>query len=193
MAEYAAAGSECQHGRLHLWPEAGHVEVLADDDRPAPVGQTGRIVPTGLLNADMPLIRYDIGDRAALLPDDGCACGRTLPLMSSVEGRHDDAIVTPDGRAIGRLDPVFKADLPIREAQIIQETWDRMRVRFVPAAAYRRADGEALVARIRDRVGPMEYVLEETDAIARTGNGKFREVLCLVDPETRPAAEARVR
>ncbi len=30
MAEYAAAGSDCQHGRLHLWPEAGHVELLAD-------------------------------------------------------------------------------------------------------------------------------------------------------------------
>ena len=79
------------------------------------------------------------------------------------------------------------------EMCIRDRDWARIRVRVVPAPGYRRADGEALVGRIRDRVGPMEYVLEETDAIARTGNGKFREVLCLVDPETRPAAEARVR
>lgn len=191
MAEIAAAAGECGAGRMHLWPDVGHVEVLADDDRPAPVGQTGRIVPTGLLNADMPLIRYDIGDRATLLPDNGCACGRALPLMSSVEGRHDDTIYTLNGRAIGRLTMVFDTDLPIYEGQIVQEDWDRIRVRVVPAPGYRRADGEALVGRIRDRVGPMEYVLEETDAIARTGNGKFREVLCLVDPETRPATEVR--
>ena len=31
MAEMVAAASECDHGRLHLWPEAGVVEVLDDD------------------------------------------------------------------------------------------------------------------------------------------------------------------
>ena len=52
----------------------------------------------------------------------------------SLAGRIDEVIYTMDGRAMGRLDPVFKARLPIREAQIVQETLDRVRVRLCPGA-----------------------------------------------------------
>ena len=181
MAEYAAAGSECERGRLHAWPEAGHIEVLADAaDAPLPDGAAGRLVATALLNADMPLIRYATGDRAALAAE-ACPCGRGLPVIAGIEGRVDDVVITPDGRAIGRLDPVFKADLPIREAQIIQETRDTLRVLYAPTDAYTPADGEALVGRIHDRVGPeMTVVLEAVDAVPRTANGKFRAVISLL-------------
>ena len=47
----------------------------------------------------------------------------------------------PDGQRMGRLDPVFKADLPIREAQIIQASLEHIRVRFVPAPEYADRDG----------------------------------------------------
>ncbi len=95
----------------------------------------------------------------------------------------DDTIVTPDGRHIGRLDPVFKADLPIHEAQIIQTTPDTLRVLYVPTAAYAPADGEALIGRIHDRVGPeMRVVLEAVPSIPRTANGKFRAVISEVTP-----------
>ena len=91
------------------------VEVL-EAGAPVPAGTVGDLVCTGLLNADMPLVRYRVGDRGALAPaDEGCRCGRTLPTLATVEGRVDDVLLTPDGRRIGRLDPVFKADLPVRE------------------------------------------------------------------------------
>ena len=188
MAEIAAAASECEQGRLHLWPEAGHVEILSDlSDDPLPAGETGRLIATGLLNADMPLIRYETGDRAAF--DDGqCACGRTLPLLRAIEGRADDVVYTRDGRAIGRLDPVFKADLPIREAQIIQEDWGVLRVLYAPTERYTAADGEMLISRIHDRVGDdMTVILEAVEAIPRTANGKFRAVISRVG---RPELEA---
>lgn len=154
----------------------------------------GRLVATGLLNADMPLIRYETGDRASVavaqdsypvrLPQDKnpvlhlCACGRSLPVLAAIEGRQDDVVITRDGRHIGRLDPVFKADLPILEAQIIQESLDRLRVLYVPTAAYSAADGEMLVQRIHDRVGAdMGVVLEAVEEIPRTANGKFRAVI----------------
>ena len=183
MAEYAAAGSDCQHGRLHLWPEAGHVEIVADDgDQPLPAGAAGRLVATALLNADMPLIRYETGDRATAAAD-ACACGRGLPVLAAIEGRVDDVIITPDGRHIGRLDPVFKADLPIREAQIIQETRDTLRVLYVPTEAYTAADGQALIGRIHDRVGgEMGVVLEAVAEIPRSAGGKFRAVISRVTP-----------
>ena len=66
MSEMVAAAGECEHGRLHLWPEAGIVEVLADDrDEPLPNGEVGRLICTGLINEDMPLIRYELGDRGS--------------------------------------------------------------------------------------------------------------------------------
>ncbi|MBP6789460.1 MAG: phenylacetate--CoA ligase family protein [Candidatus Promineofilum sp.] len=178
MAEYAAAGSDCECGRLHLWPEAGHVELLADgDDAPLPAGAAGRLIATGLLNADMPLIRYETGDRATAAAG-GCACGRGLPLLAAIEGRVDDVIITPDGRHIGRLDPVFKADLPIREAQIIQKTPDTLHVLYVPTDAYTAADGEALIRRIHDRVGGgMGVTLQSVAEIPRSASGKFRAVI----------------
>lgn len=178
MAEYAAAASDCERGRLHIWPEAGHIEVLADDDDEwVRDGETGRLIATALLNADMPLVRYETGDRTTVT-DEPCDCGRRLPVLAAIEGRVDDVIITPSGRHIGRLDPVFKADLPIREAQIIQKTTDTLLVLYVPTDAYTADDGASLVARIHDRVGvDMRVILEAVESIPRTANGKFRAVI----------------
>lgn len=181
MAEIAAAASDCEQRRLHIWPEAGHVEILADTvDETVAAGTAGRLIATGLLNADMPLIRYETGDRATM-DDVPCACGRSLPVLRAIEGRVDDVVITRDGRHIGRLDPVFKADLPIREAQIIQEDWDVLRVLYVPTSDYTVADGESLVRRIHDRTGEdMTVILEPVNAVPRTANGKFRAVISRV-------------
>ena len=188
MAEIAAAAGDCEYCRLHVWPEAGHIEILDDvTGEPLSSGRAGRLVATGLMNADMPLIRYETGDRATL-SEDACPCGRTLPVLRAIEGRVDDVVITRDGRHIGRLDPVFKADLPIREAQIIQEDWDLLRVLYVPTAAYTETDGEMLIQRIHDRTGTdMRVILEPVEAVPRTANGKFRAVISRVS--NRPAAE----
>jgi phenylacetate-CoA ligase len=53
--------------------------------------------------------------------------------MGRVEGRSDDIVWTRDGRPVGRLDPVFKSNIGIREAQIIQETLEQVRVKVMPA------------------------------------------------------------
>src|SRR5690606_35944237 len=144
------------------------------------------IVATGLFNADMPLVRYRLGDRGALsAAGNGCPCGRTLPVLVGLEGRSDDMFYTRDGRRIGRLDPVFKAQLPIREAQIIQEALDRIRVRYVPADGFSEADARSIVERLQQRMGDVEVILEATDAIPRGPNGKFRAVICQLSPEER--------
>lgn len=183
MCERVCAASECPQGRMHLWPEVGHVEVVTDQaDVPVPDGEVGRLICTGLLNTDMPLIRYALGDCGALEPGDrSCACGRTLPMIKRIEGRIDDVLVTPDGRRIGRLDPVFKGDLPIREAQIIQEDRSRIRVRLVPSEGFSEATAGSVLDRIRDRVGDMALEIEIVDEIPRDARGKFRAVINRMD------------
>lgn len=177
MAEIVAAASECEHGRLHLWDEVGIVETWDGDA--SGHRTTGDLICTGLLNADMPLIRYRTGDRGALSAQDAkCECGRTLSMLECVEGRSDDVLYTVDGRRIGRLDPVFKAHLPVTEAQIIQESLHRVRVRYVPADDFTPEAGESIIARLRERMGPVEVSLEAVDQIPREPNGKFRAVVC---------------
>ena len=188
MAEIAAAASECSEGRLHLWPEAGVVEIVPNESAD-PAVRSGRLVCTGLVNADMPLIRYAVGDHATLpVTEAPCPCGRTLPTLLSLEGREDDVLYSKDGRLVGRLDPAFKAALPIREAQVIQESVDHVRVLYVPAPAFGPAAARELIDALRDRLGPIEVTLEAVDRVPRTSAGKFRAVINNVP---RPVVAAR--
>jgi phenylacetate-CoA ligase len=178
MAEMAAAASECPCGSLHLWPEVGWIEVL-DGDQPVANGAPGDLVCTGLMNTDMPLIRYRVRDRGTLSPAHRrCGCGRTLPMLASLEGRIDDVLYTTDGRRIGRLDPVFKANLPVHEAQIVQEALKQVRVRYVPAADCTPEALCSIVERLQTRMGPVEVIFEPVGEVPRTPNGKFRAVIC---------------
>lgn len=187
MTEIVATASECSARRLHVWPEVGWVEVI-DDTRPLPAGTSGDLVCTGLLNPDMPLIRYRVGDRGTLAHEHGtCSCGRTLPVIESVDGRVDDLLYTADGRRIGRLDPLFKGDLPINEAQIIQEALDCVRVRYVPTADFRSEHESIIINRLQARMGGVKVVMEPVTEVPREPNGKFRAVICRLSKEGRNA------
>jgi phenylacetate-CoA ligase len=178
MAETVAAAGECQRGRLHQWLDAGIIE--AENEK----NSLRDFICTGLINPDMPLVRYRVGD-SGVFSENLCECGRTLPLIEKIEGRTDDVLLTADGRSVGRLDPVFKNDLPILEVQIIQETLERIRVKFVPAIDYEASAGRELTARLKERMGDVEIVLESVIRIPRTDRGKFRAVVCQLPAQER--------
>ena len=78
MAEIVAAASECPQNGLHMWPEVGWTEVM-EDGRAVPHGVSGDLICTGILNADMPLIRYRTGDRG---------CRPTILLPANADGLY---------------------------------------------------------------------------------------------------------
>ncbi len=184
-AEMVALATECEAGTLHVSPEVGVVEVLRDG-RPVGEGETGELVCTGLLNRAMPLVRYRTGD-AAVRGAGACPCGRPLPILRRIEGRVDDLLWTRDGRAIGRLDPVFKGVENVVESQIVQEAADRIRVRLVPAARYRDEDGRRIAANLKERMGDVQVTVDIVPRIERV-NGKFRAVICLLPQRGRTQA-----
>jgi phenylacetate-CoA ligase len=195
MVENVAGASECASGALHLWPDAGIVEVVGDDDdRPVPDGTVGQFVCTGLLNRDMPLIRYRIGDRGALAATaaGGCSCGRSLPVIQSLDGRSSDAVVTPDGRRVFDTDAVFDG-LPIQERQLVQYEVDRFGITIVPAGSFAREEQRVLSERMRTYYGDVRFELQIVDAIPKGPNGKSRSMISLLAPSARTSPEVGAR
>ena len=132
---------------------------------------------TSFTNDAFPLLRYRLGD-VVVLGEEGCPCGRRFPVVDRIVGRLDDVLVTPDGRRVGRLDPVFKGRRTIREAQVVQETESGVRVRIVPGPDYTDEDGLAVVRELEARLGTeMRIVVERVEGIERTAGGKFRAVV----------------
>jgi phenylacetate-CoA ligase len=80
---------QCSDNRrnFHICSELNIVEVLDDKGKPVPVGEPGRMITTPLFSSAQPLIRYDQGDVVVRGPP--CACGRTLPVLSEIQGRKD--------------------------------------------------------------------------------------------------------
>lgn len=181
MGEMIAGASECGQTCLHLWPDVGAIEIIKDsEDIPVSGGDPGRIIATNLLNADMTLIRYETGDRGRLGNDSACACGRKLPYLTAIEGRLNDLIITPQGRKVFWLNPVFYG-LPIKEGQFIQEDRENIRIKVIPDNNYDNVQGEIIVSRLQDRVGKMNIKLETVDRIPRSQNGKFKAVISLIN------------
>lgn len=63
-----------------------------DEDLPAEYGELGRIVVTDLNNYAFPLIRYDTGDAAIMLPPDEFSNG--FPIIEKLYGRRFDICYT---------------------------------------------------------------------------------------------------
>jgi phenylacetate-CoA ligase len=172
QVEGVAMAMECEHGRLHVVPEVGIVEILRDDGTAAAPGEVGELVGTTLCNMAMPLLRYRTGDEAAMAVDQSCACGAETPIIEALEGRTDDYLVTLDGRRIGRLSTAMKRSPSIHSAQLRQHRPGHARLLVRPTATYKPEDAEAVKADILERIGPFEIDIVEVDEIPTTPKGK---------------------
>ncbi len=174
--EFCFQASECAEGKMHVSPDVGLFEVVSSDLSPAGKGEVGNVVCTGFVNLCQPLMRYRTGD-SAVMSKYNCDCGSNFQLLQSIEGRNDDLIITADGRRIGRMDPVFKAELPIREAQIVQNSLNDFSVLLVPEQGWNNHHEKELKDSFINYVGEVQLSIEKVDHIARTKAGKFKAVV----------------
>jgi phenylacetate-CoA ligase len=174
VSEFAVSMTACELGRLHVDMEFCIVEVEAREETDEWV--RGPLLVTGLAGIATPFLRYRIGDVGARLKKP-CPCGRPGDVFLDIDGRLEDYVVTPDGRMVGRLDHIFKEQVHVAEAQILQETPDAIEVRVVPRPGWDAASRRILLRDIRARLGDQIRVdLNLVRTIAREPNGKFRAV-----------------
>jgi phenylacetate-CoA ligase len=183
--ENCGLASECEHGRLHVSPDFGIVEIVDEDGEPVAPGQTGRVLCTGLANRTQPLIRYEIGDLAAW-SSEPCPCGRdALPVVEQIVGRIEDVIVGREGQVTVRFHGLF-INLPnVLEGQVIQEDLERLRIRVVTRDKLSESDVRTIRHRvIGERLGPLHVDIERVDNLERNEAGKFRAVINRLPRET---------
>jgi phenylacetate-CoA ligase len=174
VSEFCVSMTQCRLQRLHVDMEFGLVEVVPEERGPDWV--RGPLLVTGFANRATPLLRYRIGDvgTRSLHP---CECGRAGDVFLDVDGRVEDYVALPDGRWIGRMDHVFKAQLDVAEAQILQEDVRAIEVLVVRRPGYSEASERGLLAEFRSRLGDAIGIeIHYVESIPREPNGKFRAV-----------------
>jgi phenylacetate-CoA ligase len=171
---------ECPAGGLHIPAEGVHVEVLGDRG-----DGVGEILVTLFDSPSFPIVRYRTGDlgRLDLEP---CRCGRTLPRLRAVEGRHTDFLVTPDGRCLHALAAIYvlRETPRVAEFAVRQDALDHVVVSVVPEPGFAEADAAAIRARLGAVLGPrVDVEVLRVPEIARAPSGKFRYVVSAVAEE----------
>jgi phenylacetate-CoA ligase len=97
--------------------------------------------------------------------------------LERIIGRLDDVVITPDGRRVGRLDPIFKGVSSLYEARVVQDAEDHVLIEVVVANGLPDGERRELINQIRLRLGPsMRVDVERVGAIPRTRAGKLRMV-----------------
>lgn len=173
--------SECEHGRLHVSPDVGIVEILRPNGAPCEPGEVGEVIATCLFRSYQPLIRFRLGDLAAWDPEP-CPCGRQMPVIKEVVGRIEDVVTGPDGRQLVRFHGIFTGQPNIIEGQIIQETLTDFVVRLVPTPDFSEVDEIDVRNRMHQRLGAQVTVrIEKVSSIPRAPSGKFKAVVSKVD------------
>ncbi|NGZ87101.1 glycosyltransferase [Duganella aceris] len=173
---------ECPEGGMHITAEDVIIEILDPQGQPVAPGESGAIVVTHLASRDFPLIRYATGDVGALDPRP-CPCGRSLPLLKSIEGRVTDFVVAHDGTVMHGLALIYiLRDLPqVRAFKIIQESLDCTRVLLVSVNGLPPLLHLSIVTQFRARLGAsVDVVIEEVAAIPAEASGKHRYVISKV-------------
>jgi len=174
--EACALVSECEHGRLHISPDAGIVELLNAEGQPVKAGETGEVVCTGFLNFDQPLIRYRIGDLMRL-GKDGCTCGRNMPVIEEIIGRIEDTVIGADGREMVRFHGIFVQLPQVIEGQIIQHDLTQFEIKVVATGLLGENEKQTIRNRMTSQLGPIDLKINEVPTIPRGANGKFKAVI----------------
>lgn len=169
---------ECPYGgRYHVMAENLIVEVLRDDGQPCLPGEVGRIVVTDLHNFATPLIRYDIRDYAEV--GEPCSCGRGLPTLNKILGRHRNMLKTPEGEVRWPLMGfhAYQDVAPVRQYRFVQQELDLIEATLVLDEPLTAAQRDGLEGIIR---GSLEWkhrlvLRDQREPIPAGANGKFED------------------
>jgi phenylacetate-CoA ligase len=187
IAEFTGAILTDQYGCSEGCGNASHCPELAyhedfefgilEKQEAASGDPASTILCTGFASEEFPFIRYDVGD-TAVWKSGPCSCGRHSQVLSRIEGRKDDYVLTPEGARIMRFDYIFKELVHVKEAQIVQRCFGEVTARIARRPDYGLQDEEKIRKQFALWISAsLKVNFEYVNDIARERNGKFRAVV----------------
>ncbi|WP_116472437.1 phenylacetate--CoA ligase family protein [Zobellella maritima] len=168
---------QCKSGSMHIHPLSGFFEVVDEEMNPATEGE---MLVTSFTTHGAPLIRYRIGDRIKLAPNDyKCPCGSPFPVVESIDGRSTDFIWSPENGKInlGNISNCTKNIYGLICFQVIQCHENEINVKVVCSSRFDEKEEARFLKAIKVRVGMNMVVnIERVSSIPREKSGKFRIV-----------------
>jgi len=169
---------ECQCGH-HLNVDLYPIWIVDPNQREVPIGESGQVVASNLVNRGTVLLHYLLGDLARRLPEP-CRCGRSLPLLSLVEGRATDWLRSASGRPVHpqAIRGMMSRLQAVRRYQLVQERPGHVKVVAVTAPGADREEIRSLVLAAGRRLeDPIDAEVEFAETLPRTEGGKVRALL----------------
>ncbi len=151
------------------------VNVIDDEGKMA---RRGRVIITPLFKTDLPLINYEVGDRAVMRTSQG------VHFITEVEGRLNDYFRYEDGRVTSffEVTPVIAHCPDILQIRFIQKSWDLIHVQIVrdQDAKMTQAELEDYLVTSLNRIfkKPFSFEFEWMQVIPPDPNGKLRMIVC---------------
>lgn len=169
-----------EHEHYHVTSAGALLEIVDAAGRPAAGGEPGDILVSVLDSFAMPLIRYQVGDVGAW--GASCDCGRNLPVIARLLGRHRNLARLPGGRLRHVQFPgvEFLKIGPIREYRLVQRGESEFEV-FVECAAPLDAQQKRhVVELVRGALDyPVQVAITEVERIDWGPGGKREEFVRL--------------
>lgn len=171
-------------GAESYYVEAENVfmEILRDDDSPCAPGEIGRVVITTLQDFLRPLIRYEVGDYAMVVPNDPDD-PITLPRLGPIVGRERTMIRLPDGRRVWphfEFAPLLEVG-GLRKWQLVQHRDLSMTVRVVGRGEVTDVLKDRVVEVVQAALPGVKVKIDVVTDIPRTPRGKFLELVSELD------------
>jgi phenylacetate-CoA ligase len=175
---------ECdQHRGLHVNLDRYPVRIVDSAGQEQPAGVSGDVVISNLVNRATVLLNYRLGDIAALCTEP-CPCGRSLPLLSFLQGRTDDWLKLSSGRMVHpqAIRTIFTNEEEIWQYQVVHVSDTHFRILIMAGERCDRQQAQVRIAEGFGRVFGQQVTpdISFVDEIERTARGKVRPIISSV-------------
>ncbi len=159
------------------------VEILDDDNKALPYGETGRIVITSLFNKAHPFIRYDIGDIGVLAKTSSIR----KPILKKLIGRTNDIAMLPSGKKAAGLTfyyitkSVIDNDGNVKEFTIEQTSLSEFTINYVSTSELSESRKSFIVKEMENYLeSGLSIRFNRLKKLERSQSGKLKQFTSLV-------------
>jgi phenylacetate-CoA ligase len=171
-----------QRNGFHIHDDLCDVRIVDEKGNTVEPGNPGQVVISNLVNRGTVLLNYRLGDIASLSPV-SCACGRTQPVLTNLEGRKEDVLFLPDGTFVHprAIWSVFKSHPAVLNYQLIQLQPLRFELRITVADSNAISGAqESIVRSLKSLLGEDALIDIRLCENLIPGDGKkFRPVIAM--------------